>query len=125
MRSRSRKKFLVMATVPAALIMTAVPAGVAVAATQSSTTAGGPQQHYIVILHNQNSNLGARSAARRTAISAEQKPVLAQVRSLGGQGYLFMSNSFYPPHGTSGCSTFPTPCSLSKTPILAAHDLPE
>ena len=85
MRSRSRKKFLVMATVPAALIMTAVPAGVAVAATQSSTSAGGPQQHYIVILHNQNGNLGARSAARRAAVSAEQKPVLAQVRSMGGQ----------------------------------------
>jgi Subtilase family len=85
MRSRSRKKFLVMATVPAALIMTAVPAGVAVAATQSSTSAGGPQQHYIVILHNQNGNLGARSAARRAAVSAEQKPVLAQVRSVGGQ----------------------------------------
>ncbi len=85
MRSRSRKKCLVMATVPAALIMTAVPAGVAVAATQSGTAAGGPQQHYIVILHNQNGSLGARSAARRAAVSAEQKPVLSQLRSVGGQ----------------------------------------
>ena len=83
MRSRSRKKGLVMATVPAALIMTVVPAGVAAAATQSGTTASGPQQHYIVILHNQNGSLGARSAARRAAVSAEQKPVLSQLRSIG------------------------------------------
>jgi hypothetical protein len=26
------------------------------------------------------------------------------VRSIGGQGYLFMSTKFYPPHGTSQCS---------------------
>jgi hypothetical protein len=84
MRSRSRKKGLVMATVPAALILTAVPAGIAAAATQSGTSAG-PQQHYIVILHNQNGTLGARSAARRAAVSAEQKPVLSQLRSIGGQ----------------------------------------
>jgi hypothetical protein len=29
------------------------------------------------------------------------------VRSIGGQGYLFMSTKFYPPHGTSQCSTNP------------------
>ena len=85
MRSRMRKRCLVMATVPAALIMTAVPAGVAAAATQSSTSAGGADQQYIVILHNQNASLGARSAARRTAVSAEQKPVLSQLRSVGAR----------------------------------------
>ncbi len=34
-----------------------------------------------MILHNQNANLGARSAARRAAVSAEQKPVISQLRS--------------------------------------------
>jgi hypothetical protein len=29
------------------------------------------------------------------------------VRSVGGQGYLFMSTKFYPPHGTSACLTNP------------------
>jgi hypothetical protein len=84
MRSRMRKRCLVMATVPAAVIMTAVPAGVAFAATQSSTSAGGADQQYIVILHNQNSSLGARSTARRTAVASEQRPVLSQLRSVGG-----------------------------------------
>jgi hypothetical protein len=82
---RSRKRCIVMATVPAALIMTAIPAGVAVAATQSSTSAGGAAQQYIVILHNQNSGIRAQSAARRTAVSNEQKPVLSQLHSVGGR----------------------------------------
>ncbi len=82
---RSRKRCIVMATVPAALIMTAIPAGVAVAATQSSTSASGAAQQYIVILHNQNSGIRAQSAARRTAVSNEQKPVLSQLHSFGGR----------------------------------------
>ena len=84
MRSRMRKRYLVMATVPAALIMTAVPAGAATAASPSHASSGGPSHQYIVILHNQNSRLGARSAARRAAVAAEQKPVLSQLRSAGG-----------------------------------------
>jgi hypothetical protein len=85
MRSRMRKKCLVMATVPAALIMTAVPAGVAIAATQSSTPAGGASHQYIVILNNQNANVAARSAARLADVAAEQRPVVSQLRSVGGR----------------------------------------
>ena len=85
MRSRMGKRCLVMATVPAALIMTAVPAGVAVAATQSSASASGAQHQYIVILHKQNGNLGVRSAARRSAVSAQQRPILSQLRAGGGR----------------------------------------
>jgi hypothetical protein len=84
MRSRMRKRYLVMATVPAALIMSAVPAGVAAAAAQSSASAGGAHQQYIVILHNQNTRLSARSAARRAAVDSEQRPVISQLRSAGG-----------------------------------------
>src|SRR5260370_33939231 len=84
MRSRMRKRCLVMATVPAALVMTAVPAGVAAAAAQSRTSASGADQQYIVILHDQNASLGARSAARHAAVSAQQKPVISQLPSLGG-----------------------------------------
>jgi hypothetical protein len=73
-----------MATVPAALVMTAVPAGVAAAAAQSRTSASGADQQYIVILHDQNASLGARSAARHAAVSAQQKPVISQLHSLGG-----------------------------------------
>jgi hypothetical protein len=85
MRSRMRKRCLVMATVPAALVMSAVPAGVAAAATQSHTSAGGADHQYIVILHNQNTKLSARSAARRAAVAAEQKPVISQLHSAGGK----------------------------------------
>ncbi|HTA11368.1 MAG TPA: hypothetical protein VK836_22805, partial [Streptosporangiaceae bacterium] len=70
---------------PAAIIMTAIPAGVAVAATQSSTSAGGADHQYIVILHNQNSGIRAQSAARRTAVANEQKPVLSQLHTVGGR----------------------------------------
>jgi hypothetical protein len=43
------------------------------------------------------------------------------VRSIGGQGYLFMSAKFYPPHGTSECDTNPadpgcTSCQLLPDP---------
>jgi hypothetical protein len=38
-----------------------------------------------VILHQQNGSLGARSAARRSAVTAQQKPLLAQLRSGGGR----------------------------------------
>ena len=75
-----------MATVPAALIMTAVPAGVAAAATQSSASGSGAEHQYIVILHNQNTGIRAQSAARRTAVSNEQKPVLSQLHSLAKRG---------------------------------------
>jgi hypothetical protein len=85
MRSRMRKRCLVMATVPAALVMSAVPAGVAAAATQSHTSAGGADHQYIVILHNQNTKLNVRSAARRAAVAAEQKPVISQLHSAGGK----------------------------------------
>ncbi len=85
MRLRMRKRCLVMATVPAALIMTAVPAGVAAAATQSQTSAGGADQQYIVVLQNQNGSIKAQSPARRAAVSSEQRPVLSQLRSLGGR----------------------------------------
>ncbi len=84
MRLRMRKRCLVMATVPATLIMTAVPAGVALAATQSSTSAGGADQQYIVVLNNQNANVAARSAARRADVAAEQRPVISQLHSVGG-----------------------------------------
>lgn len=72
------------AAVPAAAIVTAVPVTIAAAATTVSQQAGGTQLDYIVILRNQNSTLGARSAARRTAVQSEQKPVLNQLHSLGG-----------------------------------------
>jgi hypothetical protein len=85
MRVRIRKTGLVMATVPAALVMAAVPVGVATAATQSSASASAAQHQYIVILHQQNGSLGARSAARRSAVTAQQKPLLAQLRSGGGR----------------------------------------
>jgi hypothetical protein len=43
------------------------------------------------------------------------------VRSIGGQGYLFMSTKFYPPHGTSQCANNPadpgcTSCQLLSNP---------
>ena len=85
MRSRRRTRWLVMATVPAAVVMGAVPAGIAAAASQSGSSAGGHQHEYIVILHDQNTQLGARSAARRSAVSAQQRPVLSQLRSFGGR----------------------------------------
>jgi len=84
MRSRLHKKHLVMATVPAALIISAIPAGVATAASQSRAPSGGASHQYIVILHNQNGRLGARSAARRAAVAAEQKPIISQLQSAGG-----------------------------------------
>jgi len=84
MRSRLHKKYLVMATVPAALIMSALPAGVATAANHSRAAAGGASHQFIVILHNQNSRLSARSSARRAAVAAEQQPVISQLRSAGG-----------------------------------------
>ena len=85
MRSRRRTRWLVMATVPAAVVMGAVPAGIAAAASQPGSSAAGPQHEYIVILHNQNNAIGAGSAARRFAVSAQQRPVLAQLHSLGGR----------------------------------------
>jgi len=85
MRSRRRMKRLVMATVPAAVVMGAVPAGLAAAAVQSGSTAGGAEHEFVIILRNQNSQLGARSTARRAAAVAEQRPVLSQLRVLGGR----------------------------------------
>jgi hypothetical protein len=73
-----------MAAIPAAAIVTAVPLSVAAAATTASHPASGSQHDYIVILRNQNSKLGVRSAARHTAVQSEQKPVLSQLHSLGG-----------------------------------------
>ncbi|HEY2509058.1 MAG TPA: S8 family serine peptidase [Streptosporangiaceae bacterium] len=73
-----------MAAVPAVAFATAVPAGIAAAATNASHPASGAQHDYIVILRNQNSTLGVRSAARHTAVQSEQKPVVNQLHSAGG-----------------------------------------
>ena len=84
MRSRLRNKYLVMATVPAALITSAIPAGVATAANQSRALPDGASHQYIVILRNQNGGLDVRSAARRAAVAAEQTPLISQLIAAGG-----------------------------------------
>jgi Subtilase family len=84
MGSRRLSRWLVAATVPAAMAMAAVPAGAAAAAAHSGT-ARAPQHQYIVILRDQNRRLGARTAARRAAVRAEQAPVQAEIRSLGAR----------------------------------------
>jgi hypothetical protein len=84
-RERRLNKWLVLGTVPVVVAMGAVPAGVAVAAAQPGGAARGAEHNYILILRNQNSGLGARSQARKSAVRSEQRPVLARVRSLGGK----------------------------------------
>jgi hypothetical protein len=41
------------------------------------------------------------------------------VRSIGGQGYLFMSTKFYPPHGTSECAANPADPNCTSCQLLA------
>jgi Subtilase family len=84
MGSRRLSRWLVAVTVPAAMAMAAVPASAAAAAAHSGP-AGGAEHQYVVILRNQNRQLGARSAARRAAVRAEQAPVQAEIRSLGAR----------------------------------------
>ena len=84
MRSRSLKRWLVIVAVPATMTLAFAPASGAAAAAHPGRTARGAEHQYIVILRNQNPTLGARSAARRSAVRAEQAPVLAQIHSLGG-----------------------------------------
>jgi hypothetical protein len=85
MRLRMRKRGLVLATVPATLILTAVPAGVALATPQSHASTNGAKQQYIVVLKNQNGGLAARSAARHSAVANEQRPVIGQLQANGGR----------------------------------------
>jgi len=84
-RERRFKKWLVLGTVPVVVAMGAVPAGVAVAAAQPGSAAHGAEHNYILILRDQNSGLGARSQARKSAVRSEQRPVLARARSLGAK----------------------------------------
>jgi hypothetical protein len=91
MRSGRFRKWLVMGVVPAATTMAIVPAGAAVAAAQPGhpapmlSQAAAAGNEYIVILRNQNDKLGARSAARRDAVRAEQAPLATQIDSLGAK----------------------------------------
>jgi hypothetical protein len=85
MRAHGLTRWLVLSAVPACVAALALPAGVAAATTTSGPSAGGAEHQYIVILRNQNSTLGARTAARRAAVSNEQAPVLAKIHSLGAK----------------------------------------
>jgi hypothetical protein len=91
MHSGRLRKWLVLGVAPAAVAMGIVPADVAAAAASTSSrapsvsTAAAVGNEYIVILRNQNSRLNARSAARRTAVRAEQAPLLSQLQSLGAK----------------------------------------
>ena len=91
MRSRRIKKWLVIGVVPAAVAIGISPAeaGSAVAQTAAAvrapSLAGAVGGQYVVVLRNQNSNLGARSAGRHAAVRTEQAPLLAKIRSFGGR----------------------------------------
>ena len=82
------KRWIALAVAPATVLVTAVPASVAIAAksgtASAASTASGAERTYIIILREQNSGLSARSAARREAVRSEQAPLLTQLRSLGG-----------------------------------------
>ena len=41
------------------------------------------------------------------------------VRSIGGQGFLWMSTQFYPPHGTTACATNPADPTCTSCELLA------
>ena len=91
MRSRRIKKWLVIGVVPAALTIGMGPAEAASNAAQTAkevsaaNLAGAVGGQYVVVLRNQNSNLGARSSVRRAAVRTEQAPLLSQIRSFGGR----------------------------------------
>ena len=91
MRSRRIKKWLVIGVVPAALTIGIGPAEAASNAAQTAkevsaaNLAGAVGGQYVVVLRNQNSNLGARSSVRRAAVRTEQAPLLSQIRSFGGR----------------------------------------
>jgi Subtilase family len=85
------KRWLVLGVAPAAVTLGLVPvsqaiaAGKTVSATPSVSTAKAADGEYVVILRNQNTKLGARSAARRNAVRAQQAPVTAQISGLGAR----------------------------------------
>ena len=75
MRLRMRRRGIAMATVPATLLMAACQLGLRGGDSVECVRRRGCHQ-YIVVLHNQNSGIASQSAARRTAVADEQKPVL-------------------------------------------------
>jgi len=91
MRSRRIKKWLVIGVVPAAVMMGISPAEAGSSAAQTAkgasaaALAGAIGGQYVVVLRNQNSNLGARSPGRQASVRTEQAPLRAQVRSFGGR----------------------------------------
>src|SRR5580698_11295472 len=89
MRAGTLRKFLVLGTAPAAVALGIVPAGVATAASypaaSTASRASAVDHEYIVILKNQNTALNARSSARRSAVRAEQAPVMSQMHALGAK----------------------------------------
>jgi hypothetical protein len=89
MRAGTLRKFLVLGTAPAAVALGIVPAGVATAASHpaasTASMASAVDHEYIVILKNQNTALNARSSARRSAVRAEQAPVMSQMHALGAK----------------------------------------
>jgi hypothetical protein len=85
MGARKTKRWLVMATVPAAVVMGAIPAGAALAAAQPASKAGGGMHDYVVILRAQNSQFAPRSAARAAAEKSEQAPLVTRLHSLGAK----------------------------------------
>jgi hypothetical protein len=85
------KKLLVFGVAPATLVLGLVPVSQAIAAgktasaTPSVSTAKAAGGEYVVFLRNQNTKLGARSAARRNAVRSQQAPVAAQIRAHGAR----------------------------------------
>jgi len=79
---RLHKTWIALAAVPATVALTAGLASAAVAGRLSAP--GGAERTYIVILRDQDTTLGARSAARHSAVRSQQAPVLRQLHSLGG-----------------------------------------
>jgi hypothetical protein len=80
-------RLLAIGVAPAAITLGLVPVSQAIAAgktastTPSVSTATAVGGEYLVILRNQNTRLGARSAARRDAVRSQQAPVAAQIRA--------------------------------------------
>lgn len=91
--SRWFRGWVVMAVLPAAVLMAFTGPGAPALAQSARSAASHPVRsaasppgsgtvhRYIIILRNQNGLLAARSAARRSAVRAEQAPVIAQLRS--------------------------------------------
>ncbi len=113
MASRKLSRWLVLATVPASVALLGLPGVVAAAA--SGDAASGAVQQYIVILRNQNSNLSATGAARRSAVHTEQAPVLTEMQSLGAKstGSISLVNAMF------GTMTAADAKSLTANPAVA------